>query len=76
MTETARPMRMHGRKMLDALREAGIIRDADYVYRVVIDITIDKAVIMYVERYGDTRLLDLTHALDGAEIEIREQVRA
>jgi len=59
-------MRMHGRKMLDALKEAGIIRDGDYVHRVVIDITIDKAVIMYVERYGDTRLLDLTHALDGA----------
>ena len=75
MTEPARPTRMHGRKMLAVLTEAGIIRDGDYVYRVVIDITIDKAVIMYVERYGDTRLLDLTHALDGAEIEIREQVR-
>jgi hypothetical protein len=76
MPEPGRPMRMHGRKMLEVLTEAGIIRGGDYVYRVVIDITIDKAVIMYVERFGDTRLLDLTHVLDGAEIEIREQAHS
>jgi hypothetical protein len=71
----ARPMRMHGRKMLDALTEAGIIRDGDYVRRVIIDVSVDLAVVVHVERYGDTRLLDLVHALNGIEIERREQAR-
>jgi hypothetical protein len=74
MPEPDRPMRMHGRKMLAVLTEAGIIRDGDYVRRVIIDIAVDNAVIVHVERYGDTRLLNLVRTLDG--IEIREQVRA
>jgi hypothetical protein len=72
MPETARPMRMLGRKMLEALTEAGIIRDGDYVRRVIIDIAVDNAVVLHVERYGDTRLLNLVRTMDG--IEIREQV--
>lgn len=71
MPETARPTRMHGRKMLEALTEAGIIRNGDYVRRVIIDIAVDNAVVVHVERYGDTRLLNLVRTLDG--IEIREQ---
>jgi len=76
MTEPARPQRLHGRsqKVLDALKEAGIVRDGDYVRRVVIDISAGCAVVVHVERYGDERLLDLVRTLDGTEIR-REQER-
>ncbi len=74
MTEPERPKLIHSRKMLAALTEAGIIRDGDHVRRVIIDINVELAVVVYVERYGDERLLDLVRTLDGAEI--REQVRA
>lgn len=77
MTEPARPRRLHGRsqEMFDALKQAGIIRDGDWVRRVIIDIDVDCAVIVYVERYGDTRLLDVVRTLDGTKIELREQER-
>jgi hypothetical protein len=70
MTEPARPQRLHSRslKVLDALKDAGIVRDGDYVRRVIIDINVDLPVVVYVERYGDERLLDLVRTLDGAEI--------
>ena len=73
MTEPARPRRILGKEMLVALAEAGIIRHGDCIRRVIIDIDMSNAVIMHVERFGDTRLLDLVRTLDG--IEIREQVR-
>ena len=65
-----RPQRLHGRsqKMFDALTEAGIIRKGDYVRRVVIDIHVERAVVVYVERIGDERLLDVVRQLDGVEI--------
>ena len=74
MAEPARPKRLHGRsqEMFDALKEAGIIRDGDYVRRVVIDIHVERAVVVHVERYGDERLLDVVQMLDGIEIR-REQ---
>ncbi len=76
MPEPDRPQRIHSRKMLDALIEAGIIRREDYVRRVVIDVQVGCAVILHVERFGDERLLNVARTLDGTEIEIREQVRA
>ncbi len=65
-----RPLRMHGRdpRILDALKQAGIIRENDYVRRVIIDINAADAVVVYIERYGDERLLDVIRTLDGAEI--------
>ena len=51
------------------LRLAGIIRPDDHVRRVIIDISVDSAVIVYIERYGDSRLLDLViPVLGSAEI--------
>jgi len=70
MTETARPKRLHGRsqQIWDALRDAGIVRENDYVRRVIIDINVTAAVVIYIERYGDERLLDVIRTLDGAVI--------
>ena len=68
--------RLHPRnqRLLDALKAAGIVRGGDYVRRVIIDINVDLEVVVYVERYGDTRLLDLVRTLGGTEI--REQETA
>ena len=70
MTEGKRPLRMLGRdqRIYDALKDAGIIRENDYVRRVIIDINVTDAVVIYIERIGDERLLDLVRTLDGAEI--------
>ena len=69
MTE-ARPLRMHGRdqRIYDALRDAGIVHENDYVRRVIIDIDVTAAVTVHIERYGDERLLDVLRTLDGIEI--------
>jgi hypothetical protein len=60
--------RIHGRQLLDALTGAGIIRKEDHVRRIVIDAQIGRGVIMYTERSGDERLLDVTRTLDGIEV--------
>lgn len=64
------PRRLHGRSqlVLDALKEAGIVRDGDNVRRVIIDIQADCAVIVHVERIGDERLLNVVRTLEGIEI--------
>lgn len=48
-----------GRKFMEALAEAGILRVEDRIRRVIIDASMDGAVLMYVERYGDDRLLSV-----------------
>lgn len=66
-----RPQRLHGRspEIYDALRLAGIIREGDHVRRVIIDINVSDAVLVYIERYGDSRLLDfVVPVLGNAEI--------
>lgn len=63
-----RPKRITGRKLLEALGDAGIIKVGDYVRRVVIDASIDDAVRVYVERIGDERLLNVALTLAGVEI--------
>lgn len=63
-----KPRRIHGRKFLEALGDAGIIRAGDYVRRVVIDASVDNAVIVYAERIGDDRLLNVALGLTGIEI--------
>jgi len=59
--------------MFGALKDAGIVNDGDYVRRVIIDIDVSKAVVVYVERYGDERLLDIMRIMDGAEIRREEE---
>lgn len=74
------PKRILGRAFLQALADAGIIRigerndsgvivgDSDFVRRVVIDASVDGAVVLYVERYGDERLLSVASTLEGVKI--------
>lgn len=60
--------RIHGRALLKALTDAGIIRTGDFVRRVVIDAPCDGAVLVHVERIGDSRLLDVVPTLGGVEV--------
>lgn len=63
---------MHGRsqQVFDALLEAGIIHEGDYVRRVIIDIDVTQAVTLYVERYADTRVLDILPVIGNGRSEI------
>lgn len=64
---------IHGKKFVDALLESGIITKDERVRRVVIDVNWDGAVVMHVERYGDSRLLEVIPALTGLEIRQTEK---
>lgn len=52
----------------DALVAAGVIASGDKIRRVVIDANAGEAVVMYVERFGDERLLNVVTTLDGIEV--------
>jgi hypothetical protein len=51
-----------------ALAGAGVIHDIHRVRRVVVDAEAGSAVRVYVERYGDERLLNVVPTLNGIEI--------
>lgn len=51
-----------------ALVAAGVIDDYTRVRRVVIDAQAGHAVTIYVERFGDERLLNVVQTLEGVEI--------
>lgn len=73
MTGDEKPQRMHGRsqKIYDALRLAGIIREGDNVRRVIIDIDASSAVLIYIERFADTRMLEILPVIGHGRSEIR-----
>lgn len=51
-----------------ALVDAGIVDDSNYVRRVVIDISWDGPVMVYIERFTDERIVNVMTALGGVEI--------
>jgi hypothetical protein len=57
-----------------ALVDAGVFQEDERIRRFVIDGKAREPLIIYVERYGDTRLLDVALTLDGVEIRSVEQV--
>jgi hypothetical protein len=59
---------IHGKRFIEALLESGVVTKDERVRRVVIDASADNAVVMYVERYGDSRLIEVVLALTGVEI--------
>ena len=56
------------RPLFAALEEAGIVRKEDRVNRVVIDIKVNEVPVIHIQRYGDSRLLDVVPTLTGVEI--------
>lgn len=65
---SSRPMVITAVRFAQALAAAGVIDDDGAVRRVVIDAEAGCVVRVYVERYGDERLLKIAHTLDGVEI--------
>lgn len=65
-----RPLLLTASAFHQALVDAGVIRDGECIRRIVIDARAGAAVKIHVERFGDTRLLDVVRTLDG--IEVRE----
>jgi hypothetical protein len=60
--------RITGEEFGDALIAAGIITADEGVRRVVIDAQVGYAVVVYIERLGDERLLSVAQTLEGVEI--------
>jgi hypothetical protein len=66
--EVKAPPVITGNKFIDALLAAGIITAEQRVRRVVIEASFGEATVMHLERYGDTRLLEVVPALTGVQI--------
>ena len=57
-----------GDKFVAALVVAGILHETARIRRVVIDASAGEFIKIYVERYGDDRLLNVATTLNGVEI--------
>lgn len=69
MDQTERPKIVASDRVFKALQDAGIFHVDERVTRVVIDLKIGEAPLLYVERFGDARLVDvLPTVLKGAEV--------
>lgn len=64
------PRRVTSDAWFKSLIAADVFRDGESVRRVVIDAQAGEAIVIYVERFGDTRLIEVAPMLTG--IEIRE----
>jgi len=51
-----------------ALVDAGVFREEESIRRLVIDAQAGELLVMYVERWGDERLLDVALTLNGVEV--------
>ena len=60
-----------GQKLIDALTEAGIANDL--TTRVIIDIRANEVPVIYIERLGDTRLLEVVPVLAEHRINFNEE---
>jgi len=70
MTTTESPTRrITANQFHQALVAAGVVRDGEAIRRLVIDAQAGCAVMIYVERFGDARLLEIIPTLDGIEVQ-------
>jgi hypothetical protein len=70
VSETAvRPRPITTKQLYHAFVEAGIFQPGEPVKRFVIDADASNAVKLYVERWGDERLLKVALTLEGIEIQ-------
>lgn len=66
------PSVIPAKRVIEALKDAGIIHEGDRVRRVVIDIGVDALPIIHIERFGDERLLEVVPVLTGVQIRERQ----
>lgn len=55
-------------KFVDALAKAGVIHEPEHTRRVVIDCQVGEVPVIYVERFGDVRLVEVAPLLTGIEL--------
>lgn len=55
-------------KVVDALVAAGILSNKERCSRVVIDLQAGQVAVIHARYFGDDRLLDVVHSLDGVEV--------
>jgi len=55
---------------MDALIETGIVSREDRVRRVVLDVEVGNVPVLYIEQYGDDRVLQVVAGLRKTEIRI------
>jgi hypothetical protein len=61
-------MLIHSKSLFEALVKAGVVREDEQIRRIVVDAQAGSAVRIYVDRFGDERLLQVVPTLDGIEI--------
>jgi hypothetical protein len=66
--QATRPKAIFSDALWRPLIDAGVISEDQTVRRVVIDIQASEPVVVYVEQYGDERLLQVAQTLEGVEI--------
>jgi hypothetical protein len=62
-----------GTEFIKALETMGVIDTEILASRVVIDAKHGSLVIIHVEKFGDTRLLDVVQTLDGVDIRTQQE---
>lgn len=67
----AEPKKILGQKLIDALIKAGIANSV--TARVIIDIRVDEIPVVYIEQFGDTRLLEVVPVLAEHRINFNEE---
>lgn len=70
MAQTVKPRRIMSESLWPAFVKAGLFPDDGAVRRVVIDVQAGEPVVMYVEMWGDERLLDVVPTLEGIEVRV------
>ena len=63
-----RPRFLTAAAFANALHKAGVIDGPDRITRIVIDVRPGHEVVLHVRYVGDTRLLEVTDLLAGAEV--------
>jgi hypothetical protein len=70
LSQSGAPAFISGDDFLQVLARAGVIAAEDRIRRVVIDASVDGAVLLYTERYGDERMLSIETTLRGVQMRV------
>lgn len=63
-----RPKALSTKVFFRALFDAGVLREDEAIKRIVIDADAGNVVMLYIERFGDDRLLNVMTTLEGVVI--------
>ncbi len=58
---------IQSREFIEALQESGVVPKGE-IHRVVVEAGSEDGVLIFIQRYGDTRLIEAIPALAGVEV--------